>query len=293
MQMFNKKRFIRFSAFDVFVTLMLIVVLVAMIYPVLYVISISFSSTKYILANEITFYPRGFNLQAYGMILKTPKIPRAYMNSITYTAVGVLFSIFFTITTAYSLSKKSLIFRKQFMLLIIITMFFGGGMIPTYLLVKQLGLLDSMWSLVIPNLVWTFDLIVLKSFFESLPDELYEAAVIDGASEFRILSTIYVPLSKAALASIGLFYIMGNWNSYLIPSIYINSIEKYPLQVVLREMLIQDTAKASSDIMEYAKMTPQALKNATIFITILPIMIIYPFLQKYFAKGMMIGSIKE
>jgi len=282
----------KFSLFDLVINILMALVLFVTIYPFIYIIAVSFSETQYIVQNQVTFYPKGFNFDAYKMILESPKIPRAYLNTITYTFIGVVFNLVFTIITAYPLSKKDLRGRKLIMLMIVFTMLFNGGMIPNYLLVRSFKLLDSMWSLIIPNLIWTFELLILKNFFEGLPNELYEAAKIDGASEFRVLFSIVIPLSRASIASIALFYAMGHWNSFFIPMIYINSMEKLPLQVVLREMLLDDTLKSSSTLGEFASLTPVAIKNATIFISLVPMLLLYPFIQKFFTKGLMVGAVK-
>ena len=265
---------------------------VLMLYPVIYIISISFSETVYIVQNKVTFFPRGFNVDAYKMILADSRIPRAYLNTILYTGLGTAINVLMTAVGAYPLSKKNLTGRKFFLAAIVITMFFNGGMIPTYIVVQKLGLIDTMWALVIPNAIWTMELLILKSFYESISPSLYEAAVIDGASEYRILFRIMIPMSKAALASIALFYFMGHWNSFFLPLIYLNDAKKFPLQIVLRDMLIFDTAK-ESNLMEQSKMTPEAMKNATIFISMIPVLMLYPFAQKYFTKGVVLGSVKE
>ncbi|NMA82829.1 MAG: carbohydrate ABC transporter permease [Epulopiscium sp.] len=284
----NKK----WTLFDYVNTLIMIGVLVITLYPFIYVISISFSDSSYILQNQVKFYPRGFNLKAYKMIFESPKIPRAYLNTIIYTTLGTLVNVFLTAITAYPLAKKNLVGKKIWMTMIIITMFFSGGMIPNFIIVQRLGMIDTIWAIIIPNAIWTYELIITKSFYESIPDSLYESAVIDGASEFRILFQIFLPLSKASLASITLFYVMGHWNSFFIPMIYLNDMKKYPLQVVLREMLIFDTARRSESLGDYAALTPEALKNAAIFVSILPILALYPFMQKYFVSGVMLGSVK-
>ncbi len=297
-----KSKLDRYTLFDYINILLMLLVLFVTLYPVWYVFCISMSSSEAINQGVVSFLPMkfseaagkivpGLSLDAYGKILSTPKIPRAYGNTILYTAVGTICELAMTVLFAYPLARKTFIFRKPIMKLVTITMFFSGGLIPTYLVVSSLGLLDSMWGLVIPNLIWTFDLIIIKNFFEGIPYELYEAAIVDGASEFRIMFSIYVPLAKPAMASIALFFIIGNWNSYLIPSIYLTTADKYPLQVVLRDMLMNDTTKVS-DIMEDAKFTPEALKNATIFVSILPMLVVYPWLQKYFIKGLTVGAVK-
>jgi len=282
----------KIELFDYINGLFLLIVMFVTFYPLIYVFSVSFSASEYIIQNKITFFPMGFNFEAYRMIFESARIPQAYFNSFLYTALGTFVNLTMTAITAYPLSRNKLIGKKYYMWIILLTMFFNGGLIPNYLLVKSLGMINSIWSLVIPNAIWTFELIILKGFFESLPEELHESAVIDGAKEFTIFSRIYMPLSKASLASIALFYAMGHWNSYLIPSIYLMDLEKMPLQVLLKEMLILDTAKQSSDMAEYANLTPEALKNATILISILPMLLLYPYLQKYFVGGIMIGAVK-
>ncbi len=281
----------KITLFDILNGFFLILISAIMLYPVVYIVSISFSDTIHIVQNKVTFYPRGFNVDAYKMILADPRIPRAYLNTVFYTAVGTTVNLFMTAIAAYPLSKKGLFGRKFFLTAIVVTMFFNGGMIPSYIIVQKLGLIDTFWALVIPNAIWTMELLILKSFYESISPSLYEAAFIDGASEYRILFSIIIPTSKAALASIALFYFMGHWNSFFLPLIYLNDSKKFPLQIVLRDMLIFDTAK-ESNLIEQAKMTPEAMKNATIFLSMVPVLVVYPFAQKYFAKGVMLGSVK-
>ncbi len=281
----------KITLFDILNGFFLILISAIMLYPVVYIVSISFSDTIHIVQNKVTFYPRSFNVDAYKMILADPRIPRAYLNTVFYTAVGTTVNLFMTAIAAYPLSKKGLFGRKFFLTAIVVTMFFNGGMIPSYIIVQKLGLIDTFWALVIPNAIWTMELLILKSFYESISPSLYEAAFIDGASEYRILFSIIIPTSKAALASIALFYFMGHWNSFFLPLIYLNDSKKFPLQIVLRDMLIFDTAK-ESNLIEQAKMTPEAMKNATIFLSMVPVLVVYPFAQKYFAKGVMLGSVK-
>lgn len=284
----KKKKITLFGTINTFIML---IVGAIMLYPVVYVIAISFSDTISIVQNKVTFFPKGFNLEAYKMILKDPRIPRSYLNTIIYTTVGLIVNLLMTILGAYPLAKKDFFGRKFFITAIVITMFFSGGMIPTYIVVQKLGLIDSMWALIIPNAIWTAQLLILKSFYESISPSLFEAAIVDGASEYRMLFQIVVPLSKPALASIALFYFMGHWNSYFIPFIYLNDINKFPLQVVLRDMLIENTA-TNSNLITASQITPEAMKNATIFLSMIPVLLLYPFAQKYFAKGIMLGSVK-
>lgn len=281
----------KITIFDVVNAIILLLVTFIMIYPLIYIFSISFSSTVNIVQNNVKLLPKGFNIEAYKLVLKNDRIPRSYLNTIIYTTVGTFINLFMTAIAAYPLSKKNFFGRNFFMRAIIFTMFFNGGMIPNFIVVQRLKLIDTMWALVIPNAIWTMELLILKSFYESLPPSLSEAAKIDGASEYRILFQIMIPLSKAALASIALFYFMGHWNSYFIPMLYLNDPKKYPLQLVLKEMLIYDTAKEAT-LMEQARMTPEAMKNATIVVSMIPVLLVYPFAQKYFVEGVMIGSVK-
>lgn len=287
----KKNKLDKWTLFDYINSFVMLLLIFVTLYPVWYVLCISLSSTEAINQGLVTFWPVDANLGAYYQILDTPKIPRAYFNSILYTTVGTICCLIMTIIFAYPLSRKNFVFRRPLMIMVVITMFFSGGLIPSFLLVKEIGLLDSMWALVIPNLIWTYDLIVMRSFFETIPHEIYEAAIVDGASEMKILFSIFVPLAKPAIASIALFYVMGQWNSFLAPSIYFTTAEKYPLQVVLRDMLINMTGQNANDL-EESRFTPEALKNATIFVSVLPFLIVYPYLQKYFVKGLTIGAVK-
>ncbi|MBW8348373.1 carbohydrate ABC transporter permease [Bacillus sp. IITD106] len=281
----------RMTFFTVINTIILSAVGIAILYPIFYIIAVSFSETSQVVQGNVWLLPKGFNLDAYKEILSQNKIPKAYLNTIIYTGLGTMINLFMTAIAAYPLSRVTFFGRKFFMLAIVLTMFFNGGMIPTYVLIQSLGMIDTIWAIVIPNAIWTIELLILKSFFESMPESLRESAIIDGASEFRILFSIMIPLSKPALASIGLFYFMGHWNSYFLPMIYLNDSAKYPLQVILRDMLIFANNENES-LIDKAALAPEALKNATIFISMIPVLIIYPFAQKYFAKGVMLGSEK-
>lgn len=281
----------KMNLFDYLNILIMVFVGVVTLYPVLNTVSISFSESYFIVQNKVTFYPKGFNLDAYKFIIEDERIWRSILNSIYYTIVGVSFNLFFTAISAYPLSKKDFFGRKYFMIFIIITMFFNGGMIPNYIIVKAFGMINKIWALVIPNAIWAFQLFILKSFYQSVPDSLSESALIDGASEYIILFKIIIPMSKAALASLTLFYFMGHWNSFFLPLIYLNDPKKFPLQLLLRSMIIVNDAKIAS-ITAQANITPMAMKNAVIFVSMIPVLALYPFLQRYFVKGMYIGSIK-
>ncbi|MNI40919.1 L-arabinose transport system permease protein AraQ [compost metagenome] len=281
----------KISWFGVINTLILTLVAVATLYPIVYITAISLSDTVSVVQGKVFLFPKGFNFEAYGEVLKNDTIPRAYLNSVFYTALGTFLNLLFTAVAAYPLSQKGFFGRKFFMTAIVLTMFLNPGIIPTYVVVQQLGLTDSVWALVLPNAIWTMELIILKSFYENMSSQIREAALIDGASEYRILFNIVIPLSKPALASIGLFYFMGHWNSFFLPLIYLNDPDKYPLQVVLRDMLIY-SAENDAGLVDRSALAPQSIKNATIVLSMIPVLLLYPFAQKYFAKGVMLGSEK-
>lgn len=281
----------KLSIFSILNTVLLIGVAIATLYPVWYITVISFSDTVSVLQGKVFLWPKGFNFDAYVQVLKDSKIPRAYLNTIYYTALGTFINLLFTAVAAYPLAQRDFFGRKFWMLGIILTMFLNAGIIPTYMVVQNLGLIDTVWALVLPNAIWTFELIILKSFYENMSSQIREAAKIDGASEYRILFSIVIPLSKPALASIGLFYFMGHWNSFFLPLIYLNDKDMFPLQIVLRDMLIFNS-ESDSALVDRAALAPQAMKNATIVLSMIPVLLIYPFAQKYFAQGVMLGSEK-
>ncbi|MGC6584168.1 carbohydrate ABC transporter permease [Paenibacillus sp. Dod16] len=292
--MVNNKRFSlrNISLFGIINTLILTCLAIITVYPVVYITAVSLSATSEVVQGNITLFPKGFNLDAYAQVLNDDRVPRAYLNTIFYTALGTVINLLLTAVAAYPLARKNFFGRKFFLLAIIMTMFLNPGIIPNYLIVSELGLLDSVWALVLPNAIWTFELLILKSFYENMSESLREAAVVDGASEYRILFQIVLPLSKPALASIGLFYFMGHWNSFFIPLIYLNDTNMYPLQVVLRDMLIFSENGSNPSLVDASALAPQAMKNATIVLSMIPVLLIYPFAQKYFAKGVMLGSEK-
>jgi len=287
----KKSKLHKLTTFDYVIVAVMLVLGFIFLYPVYRTFIISFSDTYSITRGWVQWYPMGFNVKAYGQILADNRIPRAYWNTIIQTAVGVSIQIIATTLTAYPLSREDMWGRKFFMKMITFTMFFGGGLIPTFLLVSGLGLVDTIWALVLPGAISTYHMIIVKSFFESLPASLHESATIDGASELRIFLRIMVPLSTAAIATVALFFFMGRWNAYMGPLIYLNSESKYPLQIVLRQMLVDgETHNTNTVVVE--NLTPEAMKNATVVISMIPVLLVYPFAQKYFVKGVMIGAVK-
>ncbi|MFC5405192.1 carbohydrate ABC transporter permease [Cohnella soli] len=281
----------RLSLFRIVNTIILLFVAIATVYPVLYIFAVSLSDTASVVQGKVWLLPKGINIEAYVNVLKDARIPRAYLNTIMYTALGMSINLLVTAVAAYPLAKSDFIGRKFWMMAIVATMFLNPGMIPNFLIVQGLGLTNTVWALVIPNAIWTMELIILKSFYENMSTQIREAALIDGASEYRILFNIVIPLSKPALASIGLFYFMGHWNSFFLPMIYLNDSHLYPLQVVLRDMLIFREGN-DSNLVDASAIAPQAMKNATIVLSMIPVLAIYPFAQKYFAKGVMLGAEK-
>jgi len=290
---------------DVVIHVSLALLLIVTLYPILHIASVSVSKGTAILRNEVSFYPRGFELNAYRLILTTPKIPRGYRNALLYTFVGTSVNLVMTLSMAYGLSKRRLALRGLYTTLVVITMFFGGGLIPTFLLVRSLGMYNTLWALVIPGAISTWNLIIMRTFYQSLPVEMEESAFLDGANDIQILLHIVLPLSTAAVATIGLFYLVGHWNSWFPAVIYLKDTTRYPLQVYLREIVIESMLTEELSIGSFeAQMreskgvnldtyvTVEKIKYATLFASLLPMMIVYPFLQKYFVKGVMVGSLK-
>jgi putative aldouronate transport system permease protein len=270
------------------------------LYPFLYIIATSFSSSRAVSSGEVFLWPVEFNLEAYKQLLLDGQIFNSMKNTVLLTVVGTFLCMVSTILSAYSLSKKRLRGRGFVMGVIVFTMMFGGGMIPSFLLIRNLHLMDSYWALWLSGLQSTYNMIVLRTFFQGIPESLEEAAMIDGAGDPYILFRIVLPLSGAALATITLFYAVGWWNSYFAPMMYISSTLKFPLMVKLKAMLdaarmltIQaETGMGGGGAAEQTMVAEETFKAATILISVLPIMCVYPFLQKYFVKGVMIGSVK-
>ncbi|MCI8520456.1 MAG: carbohydrate ABC transporter permease [Clostridia bacterium] len=285
---------------DVIIYVSLILLLIVTLYPIIYIFSVSVSSTTAYESGRVFFLPVEFNLEAYKVIMKAGTIPRSFINSVIYTVVYTVVSLFMTTTMAYPLSrsKDRVAFKGFFSKIVIFTMFFNAGIIPNYLVVKGLGLMDSMWALVLPTAISTYNLVVMRSFFEGIPIDLEEAAFIDGANELTIFWRIMLPLSKAALATVGLFYGVSMWNQWFNAMLYLQSDTKFPLQLIIRQIIMQNQMAAELAAMgDTSMMTAQttnsvSLKYATLFLSILPMLAVYPFIQKYFVKGVMVGSVK-
>lgn len=245
---------------------------------------------------DLAAYGRGLSLEAYRMVLVNREILVGYGNTLFRTIVGTLLSLLATAMAAYPLSRRNMPFRKRLIFLVMFTMLFSGGLVPSYLVIRSLGLMNSIWVYVIPGLVSAFNILIMKNFFQSIPESLYESAVVDGANDFSILFRIYLPLSKPVLATIGLWTAVAHWNSWFDGLLFITDNDKQVLQVFLRRIVIESSTEMvekgilNPNILTF---TPETIKAATVIVTILPILLIYPFAQKYFVKGTMLGSVKE
>jgi len=281
--------------FDSFNVLFLILISFLFLYPMWYVLVSSFSDAYAIASGKVTFFPIGFNFNAYKLVFEDQRIWAAYGNTFFYVIAGTLINLVLTTLGAYPLSRKNLEGKSFIMAFIVFTMFFSGGLIPAYLNIRELGLYDTRWALLLPGGVSAFNLIVMRTFFQSIPESLIESAKIDGAHDFKVLLRIVLPLSMPVIAVMTLFYAVGHWNSWFSAMIYLQNRDLFPLQLILREILIQSSAQnmltgaAQDEVFRIS----ESIKFATIIVATLPILLIYPFLQKYFVKGVMIGALKE
>ncbi|NQX71753.1 carbohydrate ABC transporter permease [Paenibacillus alba] len=281
--------------FDIGIYAVLIFLVVVTIYPLLYVVMASLSDASQLIAFKgILFKPLGFSIEAYKNVMSNPGILIGYRNTLFILVAGVVVNLFMTALGAYVLSRKNVIWNKAFMMIIVFTMFFNGGLIPLYLVVKNVGLLDSLWATIIPFSIGTFNLIIMRTAFMGIPDSLEESAKIDGANHFTILFRIIIPLSMPVIAVMILYYAVDKWNGWFYASVFIKSRELFPLQLVLREILISnstDGMSAGADAGDRFQMA-ETIKYATIVVATLPVLCIYPFVQRFFVKGVMVGSLK-
>ncbi|MCG8398249.1 carbohydrate ABC transporter permease [Bacillus atrophaeus] len=263
------------------------------ILPFLYIIAGSFATEAELAQRSFFIFPKTFTLDAYRYVFSTPTFIRSMGVSIFITVVGTAVQLFFTFTMAYPLAKRHVKGRNLLLNLVIFSMLFSGGMIPTYIVVKTLGLLDSYWALILPMAINPFNLIIIKNFFQQLPRELEESAKIDGCSEIGVFWRIALPLSKPVIATFALFYAVGIWNDFFHALLYINDSAKWPLQMVLRQVtILSDLTAANGDMVQNTVPPEQGIKLAVIVIATIPILAVYPFLQKHFSKGILIGSVK-
>lgn len=265
--------------------------------PLYMVLVRSFSPSHVINTTPLLLWPREWTLEAYNYILQTPVLQQSFNNTVFITVVGTALNLLFTVTGAYALSKRDLPGNSFLMGFIVFAMLFSAGIVPTFIVVRSLGLYDSLWSLIIPQLVNPFNLILMRNFFWSVPHELEDAAKIDGASDWQVLIQIVLPLSKAALATIGLFYAVGHWNEFFGALFYISDNSKLPLQILLRSIIIENNFQNMGSMGQFGAvaqiMSPENIKAATVLYAIVPILIVYPLLQRYFVAGIKLGAVKE
>ncbi|OAK67265.1 carbohydrate ABC transporter permease [Lederbergia galactosidilytica] len=286
------------KVFDIGVLIISAVISVIILYPLIFIVSASFSSPEKVMSGEMWFFPVDFTLDAYKEVFKDRDIWNGYRNTIFYTIGGTFVNIILTTLAAYPLSRRDLPGRNIIMFIITFTMFFSGGMIPTYLVVQELGMVDTFWAMIIPNAIATYNLIVMRTYFQtSIPWELQEAAMIDGCSNWKMLWKVILPLSKPIMAVMLLFYAVGHWNAFFNALIYLRDDKLYPLQLILREILLVSQANITDEVssefgLDEKMMLGESIKYALIIVASIPVLVMYPFVQKHFVKGVMIGSIK-
>ncbi|GMQ61740.1 carbohydrate ABC transporter permease [Vallitalea maricola] len=294
MSSLKKKK--KVTKFDIILYSISAILLIIILYPIYFVVTASFSEPAAVASGNVWLWPKGFTLEGYTELLKHKEIWIGYKNTILYTVAGTAIGIFVNITAAYTLSRKDFVGRKFFMLLFVFTMFFNGGLIPTFLTVKRFGLYDNFLVMVLPFSVSAFNIIVARTFFQnSIPSSLWDQARIDGCGNVRYFVQIVVPLSKAIISVLGLWIAVGQWNSYFNALIYLKSSSLHPLQLILRNILITNnmqTALGSGEAAQIALRRANLMRYSVIVVSTLPIMCVYPFVQKYFNKGVMIGAVK-
>lgn len=287
--------------FDTVIFIVLTILLLIVAYPLWWVIISSVSNSKAVSGGQVIWHPIGFTLKGYGEVFKDDSIVRSFLNSVLYTVCGVLVNLAVTLPTAYALSRDRFSGKKAITMFYVVTMFFSGGLIPTYLVVQNMHLLDTMWALILPGCLSVYNMIVARTFFKTnISEELYEAAEIDGCTQGRFFFQIALPLSGAITAIMVLYYGVGHWNSYFSGLIYLSDQNKYPLQLVLRSILITNesalqqaatTAEARAALNEKKELI-EVMKYSLIIISSIPVLVLYPFIQRHFVKGVMIGSVK-
>ena len=287
--------------FDVVIFVILTFLFLIVAYPLYFIIISSISDPVAVSQGKVIAFPIGFTMDGYKNVFEHGEVMRGFKNSLIYTALGVSLNLLLTLPTSYALSRKDFIFRKPITLFYMTTMFVGGGMIPTYLIVRATGLINTMWALIVPGSIGVYNMIVARTFFiTNIPQELMEAAKLDGCGNTRFFISIVLPLSGAIIAILFLYYGVGHWNSYFSALLYINDRTKWPLQMELRTILIQNsdamtkTTYTAEELKEKERLEAlkEMMKYSLIIISSIPVLIIYPFVQKYFVKGVMIGSVK-
>ena len=281
-------RYNRFGFFDAVLYFCIILFCACIVLPFLHIIAVSLSANKYVLLNQVSFLPKGLTLDTYRYILRDGTFLNAYKNTLIVTVTGTVLSLTVTAMCAYALSRRAIVGHKFFSIMITITMFFGGGLIPTYLAVESYGLVDSRWAMILPSLINTWNMIIMRSFFIAYPSEIIESGQLDGLQDAGVFFRLVLPTSKAALATIGLYYAVAYWNSYMSARIYIRDQALYPVQSLLQRMIQQAMQETEVEEVHISS----SVRYASIMVVVLPIMCVYPFIQKYFVKGVMVGSVK-
>lgn len=281
----------RISLFDIILYIIMILFMCSIIFPFIHIIAVSVSEMGYVVSGKVGLWPKGWDPSAYNKVFADGSFVRSYGNTIWYTVVGTALSLITTAMAAYALSRRKIVGHGIFSLMITITMFFGGGLIPTYLTVASLGLTNTRWAMIIPGLISTWNLIVMRSFFAAYPQEIIESGMMDGLRDPGVFLRLVLPTSKAALATIGLYYAVGYWNQYMTARIYIRDETLYPVQNLLAKLVGQLAAEDTQGD-SGTTITAASIRYASIVVVITPIMCVYPFIQKHFVKGVMVGSIK-
>lgn len=282
--------------FGMFNMILLGLVALLCLYPFVYTLTISLSTATEAGRDGFHFYPKEISLTSYKVVLSNPDIVTGFMNSVVRTILGTVLTLLATCVAAYPLSRREMPHRSMITFIIVFTMLFGGGMVPGYLLIKKLGLINTVWVLVVPGMLSAFNIIIVKNFFQSLPESLIESARMDGAGEWRILFQIFIPLSKPVLATVALWSAVAHWNAWFDAMLYITDDSKQVLQTFLQRIVIESGTRmmelgiTNTQVLTF---TAETIKAATIIVTILPIICVYPFVQKYFVKGIMLGGVKE
>ncbi|CAH0122745.1 MULTISPECIES: carbohydrate ABC transporter permease [unclassified Paenibacillus] len=284
-----------YKLFMLFNGAFMLIVVGAIVLPFLHILSVSFSDSAAIVGGRVGLFPQGFNVNSYIKLFAFPDILSGFRNSVIQTALGTLIGLFMLTVCAYPLSKRALKGRKTLILFIMFTMFFSGGLIPTYMLVRSLGLIDSIWAIVIPFCITPYYLILMMTYFQGIPADVEESAMIDGLNPIQILYRIILPLAKPVMAAISLFLIVYYWNNWFNSMIYLNSTDKYPIMLIVRNIIVgSDIASQGGTVIEDSlrSTSAAALKSTAIIITALPIIAVFPFAQKHFVAGVMLGSVK-
>ena len=290
----RKSKLNSYTAFDVILIVIMIAFCACIILPFMHVIAVSLSHKYPVMRGEVIFWPKQFTIENYKEMLNDVRFIKAYGITIFVTVVGTFLSLSTTAMAAYALSRRKIVGHNLFSTMIMITMFFGGGLIPSYMLVNDLGLMDNVWALILPGMISTWNLIIMRSFFVAYPQEIVESGYLDGLTDAGVFLRLVLPTSKAALATIGLYYAVAYWNSYMGARLYIRNPDLMPAQQLLQKMMDQfkEIGNAAGGLQEETNLVPASARNCAIIIVIAPIMCVYPFIQKYFVKGVMVGSIK-